>query len=271
MQFCRAQIVLPSTLSFDLGDTNATESQLWDFNGSYVVETLIERKGQGVPVQVAFTLIHSPSGKLSTTTNELVNCSVTFNNDNDSSFACQATISGKVTGVGGTARAHFTIRFVGNGSLAQQSTTINGTLSVDAFADSTTGGQLEGTKASKFNASFSGLNSIHGTGNFGVDLPPGVDGSWNLTMHLVGLGKLTGSGIVAVPSQSLGLDLTGKFKNGLFVTKAVGANDVPNTVTGAGASGTILVPSTFDTVQFKGKILGQKLSFNVSVPAPTPE
>lgn len=265
LQFCRAQvIVLPPTLSFPLGASNAPESQLWDLNGSYVVEMLVEHNGLAVPVEVAFTLIHAPNGQLTTTTNEFVNCSVTFNNDTDSSFACQATIGGKVSGVAGIARAHFTIHFVGNGSLAQQSSTIKGSLTVDSEVDSGSGGQLMGTKLSSFTATCPGLLSIHGKGDFGVGLPPGVDGSWNLTMHLLGLGKVTGSGIIATPSESLGLDLNGKFQKGLFMVKAVGSTDVPNTVNGAGCSGSILVPPTFDTVQFKGKLLGQKLSFNVS-------
>jgi hypothetical protein len=275
LQLCHAQsIVLPSTLSFDLGgDTNAPESQLWDLNGSYSVELLVERNGQAVPVEVAFTLIQKPNGSLTTTTNELVNAAVTFNNDTDSSFACLATISGKVTGSAGVARAHFTVRFVGNGALGGRSTTINGGLTVDAFADATTGGQLVGgqsvgSKPCSFHATFPGLNTITGTSDFAVDLPPGVDGSWNLTLHLVGLGRVSGTGIIATPHDSLGLHLTGKFKSGLFITKAVGANDVADTVSGVGASATILVPQTFDTVQVDGKFLGQKMSFNVSVPPP---
>jgi len=270
LQFSRAQIVLPSTLSFDLGSEDATESQLWDLNGSYSVQLLVERNGLAVPVEVDFTLIQKPNGKLSTSTNDLVNAAVTFNNDNDSSFACLATISGKVTGVGGTARARFSINFIGNGSLGGQSTTISGGLSVDAFADSTTGGQLVGARPSSFHATFPGLSTIRGTSDFTVGLPPGVDGSWNLTMHLVGLGKVTGTGMITTPHDTLGLKLAGKFQNGLFITKATGANDVANTVNGAGASATILVPTTFDTVQVDGKILGQKMSFNVST-TPPPE
>jgi hypothetical protein len=267
LQFCRAQIVVPPTLSFDLGPDVAEESQLWDLNGSYVVNTLVTgNKGLAEPVQIAFTLIQSPSGKLTTTTNELVNASVVFNNDDNSAFVAQAQIKGKVTGFAGTARVHFTVRFVGNGSLGGQATTCNGSFTVDAETDPSTG-QLTGTKLSKFSAVFPNLSAIKGKAEFGTDLPPGSDGSWNLTMHLVGINKLTGTGIVSTSSEALGLDLTGKF-NGLFVTKAKGSASVPNTVSGVGCSGTILVPSTFDTVQFNGKLLGQKMSFNVTTPSP---
>jgi hypothetical protein len=270
LQFCRAQIVVPATLSFDLGDTNVPDSQLWDFSGSYSVDLLVERKGQAVPVEIGFTLIQSPGGKLTTTTNELVNCSVTFNDDGNSSFVCQATISGKVTGSGGAARAHFTVHFAGNGSLGNKPTTIKGSFGVDAQADYTTAGQLQGTKLSSFSATFPGLPTIRGKADFAADLPQGIDGSWNLTLHLVGLGKLSGTGVVSVPNESLGLNLSGKFQKGLLVAKASGANNVPNTVSGSGISATILLPQTFDTIQVNGKILGQKMAFNVTA-APAPE
>jgi hypothetical protein len=268
LQFCRAQIVVPPTLSFDLGTSNSPESALWDLNGSYVVDLQVAAKnGLAVNVEIAFSLIQSPSGSLSTTTNELSNVSVVLNaaDTNASPFAAVGKITGKVTGVGGIARAHFTVRFVGAGSLGGQNTDINGSLTVDAETDPSTG-QLVGTKLSSFSASFPGLNSIKGKADFATGLPS--DGTWNLTLNMVGINKITGSGIIATPLQSLGLDLSGKFKNGLFVIKANGGTDVPNTVSGVGSSGTILLPDTFDTIQFNGKLLGQKLSFNVSPTTP---
>src|ERR1051325_577702 len=84
-QFSRAQsdpIILPPVLSYDLGSTNIPETQLWDLNGSYSAFMLVERNGQAQPVEVDFSLIHHPNGQLTTTTNELVNAAVTFNNDN---------------------------------------------------------------------------------------------------------------------------------------------------------------------------------------------
>jgi hypothetical protein len=271
LQFCRAQVVVvPSTLNFNLGSTNNPESQLWDLNGSYAVDMVVENKGHAEPVQVAFTLVHGPSGKLSTITSDLVNASVTFNNDNNSSFVCQATVSGKVTGVNGVARAHFTVRFIGNGSLGNRSTTIKGSLTVDAETDQTTG-KLLGARASKFSASFAGLNAIKGIADFATPLPPNIDGSWKLKMNLVGLSKLTGTGVILTPHQALGVNLTGKFQRDLLVTKAVGANTVPDTVSGKGLSATISIPTSFDEVLFRGKVLGQSMNFDVSVPPPPAE
>jgi hypothetical protein len=270
LQFSRAQIQIPPTLSFDLGAPDVPETQVWDLNGTYVVSLeVLGKNGLSAPVQVAFTLIHSPNGKLTTTTNEPVNCSVVFNGDAQSAFACLATISGKVTGVAGLARVHFSIHFTGNGNYTGRATTINGSLSVDAEVDSTSEGQLLGVKVSKFNANFPQVgNTIKGPSDFAAGLPPGVNGSWNLTLKLLGLSKLTGTGVIALPSESLGVHLSGKFKNGLVSVKATGADDVPNTVSGKGVSGNILLPPSFDTIQFDGKILGQKLTFNVTTAAP---
>lgn len=269
LQLCRAQpIVVPPTLSFDLGSTNIPETQLWDLNGSYAVDLLVVgNKGLAEPVQIAFTLLQDPSGKLSTTTNDLVNCSVVFNDDAQSAFACQAKITGKVTGFGGTARAHFTVRFVGNGQFGGHTTAIQGSFTVDAETG-VTPGQLTGGKLSKFSAVLPGLNTIKGSADFAANLPPGADGGWNLTVHLAGLNKLTGTGIITTSSEVLGLDLSGSFKKGLVSVKAKGAADVPNTSNGAGSSGSILIPPTFDTIQFNGKLLGQKMSFNVTTAAP---
>lgn len=263
LQICRAQIVVPPTLSFDLGTSNSPESALWDLNGSYVVDLQVAGKnGLAANVEIAFTLIQSPNGSLSTTTNELSNVSVVFNGDDQSIFAAVGKISGKVTGIGGIARAHFTVRFAGSGVLGGQNTSINGSFTVDAETDPSSG-QLVGTKLSNFSANFADVNNtIKGKGEFESGLP--TDGTWNLTLNLIGNNKLTGSGVIATPLQSLGLDLAGKFKNGLFFINAKGATDVPNTVSGVGSSGTILLPDTFDTIQFSGKLLGQKLAFNVS-------
>jgi len=258
LQFCRAQTnVIPPTLNFALGTTDLPQSQLWDLNGTYAADVLVQGRSAAIPMEISFTLLQSPSGQLSTTTNDFSNCSVVFNNDDQSVFACVAKISGKVTGFAGLARAHFTISFVGNGFLAGRSTTIRGTYTVDAEPD--TSGQLSGS--SKFSATFNGLPAIKGTADFATALPPGIDGSWNLTLKIVGVNRLAGSGVVTTPSEALGLDLSGKFKNGLISIKAKGAGDVPNTVNGKSASATIQLDSDGNLNLFNGKLLGQRPVF----------
>jgi hypothetical protein len=256
LQFCRAQVEVPPTISFDLGDSNAPETQLWDLNGSYALNLeVVGRNGASVPVQLTFVLLQDPKGKLSSTEGFQ---GLTFNDDVNSSFGVTVKITGKVTGSAGTARAHFVIHFAGSGSLGGQSTDVNGSVTVDAFTDTSTG-ELVGAKSSKFSAQFPGLNSISGKADFAMPLP--TDGSWNLTLRLVGVTKLTGTGIITTPSRNLGLDLAGKFKSGLTKVKAKGAGDVPDASNGTGTSATIILPDTFDTIQFDGKVLGQKMFF----------
>jgi hypothetical protein len=133
-------------------------------------------------------------------------------------------------------------------------------LTVDAETDPSTG-LLEGTKLSKFSSHFPGLN-ISGPMEFSTPMPQGTNATWNLSLQLAGLKKLTGTGVITTPSRALGLDLSGTFKNSIFKIKAKGANDVPNALNGAGSSATIQLTPTFDTILFKGKVLGQKLYFS---------
>jgi hypothetical protein len=97
---------------------------------------------------------------------------------------------------------------------------------------------------------------------FSTPMPQGTNATWNLSLQLAGLKKLTGTGVITTPSRALGLDLSGTFKNSIFKIKAKGANDVPNALNGAGSSATIQLTPTFDTILFKGKVLGQKLYFS---------
>ena len=188
LQFCRAQVQVPANLSFNLGTTDAPPaSQLWDVGGSYGLSLLVVQKsGIEVPVQISFNLIQAANGKLSTVSNDF---GQGLDISDNSFFAITPSISGKVTGVGGIARVHFTVRFNGNGTLAgHPDVPVSGSLTVDAETDSNSG-QLVGVKVSKFSASFPGFSTLKGQAQFGSDLPPGVDGSWNLTLQLVALAK----------------------------------------------------------------------------------
>ena len=262
LQLCRAQVQVPPTLSFDLGSSNAPGTQLWDVGGSYSVNLLVdERSGLEVPVQISFTLIQDANGKLSTVSNDFQSLVISDN----SLFAITSQISGKVTGSGGFARVHFTIHFTGSGNLAAHNDVpVEGSLTVDAEPDASTG-QLVGVK-SKFSAGFSGFSSLRGTTQFAAGLPPGIDGSWNLTLQLVALGKVSGTGTINTPSRSLGLDLSGAFKGGIFKVKARGANDVQDAQDGTGSSATIFLSPPFDSIVLNGKFLGQKLSISTQPP-----
>jgi hypothetical protein len=259
LQFCRAQSI-PSSLSFGLGPDVAPETALWDLHGDYDVFLDVRaHNGLSVPVELSFSLAQSPSGKLSSPLGNI--SGLVFNNDDNSAFAITTKVVGKVTGSGGFARAHFTVRFKGNGSFGGvQRLSVSGSLTVDAETDPLSG-QLIGSRISNFTAKIDGINRVSGRSDFAVGLP--TDGSWNLSLDVAGLTKFTGTGIVAMPQESFGIDLKGNFRGGLIRLKAKGASNVLNAQSGQGLKANIFLTPSFDTLQLNGKLLGQRISFNV--------
>lgn len=265
LQFCRAQVEVPPVVSFDLGSPDAPETQLWDVGGNYSLDLLIAQKNTlQTAVRLTFNLVQDANGKLSSPTNDFFE---TLQIGDNSFFVGLPKISGKVTGSGGTARVHFTVKFSGNGTLAGQTVnSMKASLTVDAETDPVTG-TLEGTKISKFSASFSGFPGISGTMGvttpaFSTPMPNGTNGSWDLSMQIAALSKVTGTALLTTPSRPLGYDLSGSFKKGTFNIKAKGANDVPDSVSAVGSSAKIQMPDTLDSLLFNGKVLGQKLFFS---------
>jgi hypothetical protein len=135
---------------------------------------------------------------------------------------------------------------------------VSGSVTLDG---DTSSGQLAG-KIRSFESNIGGLNHISGKSDFSVGLP--TDGSWNLTLNVAGLTKFVGTGIVGLPNQTLGLDLNGNFRNGLLKLQAKGASDVVNAQPGQGLSAKIFLTPSFETLQLEGKLMGQKITFNVS-------
>jgi hypothetical protein len=265
LQFCRAQqIILPSNISFDLGTSGAADTQLWDVGGNYNLDMLVvNKRGNATEVRLAFILIQDATGKLSSPTNSLDDAAEMDIGDN-SVFTVFPKISGKVTGSGGIAHVHFTVRLSGSGTMAGQPvSSLGGTLTFDGETDPATG-LLTATKDCKFSANFVRSISISGTAHdVTTPLPNGANAAWTLSLQLAGLSKLVGTGIVATPSRSLGLDLSGSLKNAVATVKARGADDVANTNPGArGLTATMKLADPFDNVFFKGKFLGQKLTFS---------
>jgi len=258
LQFSRAQTIPPS-LSFDLGPSVAPETALWDLHGDYDVNfTITSRNGLVLPVELSFSLQQDPSGKLSGPVGNV--SGLVFNNDDNSAFAITSKIVGKVSGSDGLARARFTVHFSGNGSFGGlHNLGVSGSMTVDAATDSSSG-QLTG-RIRHFSAKIDGVNNISGKTDFAVGLP--TDGSWNLTLNIAGLNKFTGTGIIGMPQESFGVDLGGRFAGGLIKLNAKGASNVVNTQPGQGLSAKILLTPSFDTLQLNGKLLGQKITFNV--------
>ncbi len=262
LQLCRAQtnpVVIPPVVSFDVGDTNNPDSQLWDLQGVYRLDLLVVQKnGIATPFRLSFVLLQDPSGKLSSPTNDNTEeMEITENGF----FAVLPIVTGKVTGSGGTAQVKLNFKITGSGTLSGQTVdTVSATFKVNAETDSS--GNLIGTSIGKFSAKLSDQGSISGTvEDFSTPMPNGANATWNLSLQIAGLKKIGGSATMTTPNRAMGFDLSGKY-NGIFNITAKGTTDVQDTVTGIGASAKMQVPSTFDRVAFKGKVLGQSLLFS---------
>jgi len=266
LQFCRAQdeIQVPPTLTFALGSDASTDNKLWDLTGNYDLNlTVVDHNGLSVPVAISFFLNQDANGRLSTPRDNFTG--LVFSDADHSAFAILCTVRGKVTGSDGLGRAHFTVRFSGNGSFGGvQNVRVSGSVNVDAEVDASTG-ELSSTRATRFVANISGVNSVRGTSDFTTPLPSGVDGTWNLTLNLAGLQRLTGTGVFATQNNAFGLNLRGRFDGTNVRLRARGSAGVPGTRSGRGSNANISLPSDFSTVTVNGRLLGQKVTLNVPV------
>ena len=265
LQFCRAQdeIQVPPTLTVALGSDASTDNKLWDLTGNYDVNiTVVDHNGLSIPVLISFFLSQDANGRLTTSPGNVTG--LIFNNDDNSSFAIFTAVSGRVTGSGGFGRARFTVRFAGNGSFGNvQNVTVRGSMTVDAEMDPSSG-QLVSSRKTRFTARISSLNTVKGTADdLAASLPGGVDGTWNLTLNLAGLQRLTGNGIIGMPNNAFGLSLNGRFNDPLFRIQARGASNVPNARSGGNSRANIFLSSDFSTIQVNGRLLGQKVSLNM--------
>lgn len=258
-QLARAQVVIPPVVSFDVGDTNNPDSQLWDLQGTYRLDVLVQQKnGIATPFRLSFVLLQDPSGKLSSPTNDNTEeMEITENGV----FAVTPKVTGKVTGAGGTAQVTLNFNVTGSGTLSGQAVdTVKASFKVKAETDPS--GNLVGISVGKFSATLSGQGSISGkVPDFSMPMPNGANATWNLSFQIAGLQKISGSLIATTPVRAMGFDLSGKY-NGIFNLKAKGANDVQDTSSGIGSSGKIQILPTFDSMSFNGKVLGQRLLFS---------
>ena len=270
LSVCRAQVIVPPSVSFGFGTNAGDGTQLWDLSGSYGLSLNINlRNGIQVPMTFGFNLIQDASGNLSSPTNDFQNL-VLGDPVIGPSFTVTYKITGKVTGSGGAARARFTIRMTGNGIAGGVTVdSMSAILVVDASPNSGDG-QLEGVTDTKFSAKFSnGIESINGSipaTDFATALPPGVDGSWGLTLQLAGFNSLSGTAIITTSSHIFGFIVEGPFKNDTFNVSLRSTSELvdttfpgPTALSSVGSSAKASIDSTFETIVLNGKVMGQKL------------
>lgn len=266
LQLCRAQVDVPPTNTFVLGDSNSPAAALWDLSGDYSLTVLMEQpKGVEVPVTLTFTLIQDGKGHLSSPTN--VNNMYFMSYGDNSSFNVTPHVNGKVTGFGGTARVHMSIHVTGYGTLAGRNvSSLSASFKFDAETDPTTGDLVASrSPGGKVSMHFGSQGSAQGkVFDFDIPTPAGANSTWVLTLQPAVLNRITGTGTISTSSRVLGLDLGGSYKNGFLRIQAKGANNVPNAQDGRGCTAKILLASPFDTLDsltLNAKILGQKITF----------
>lgn len=261
---CRAQVDVPGTISFQLGDSDSPNAALWDVSGNYHADLLLEQPdGAEVSVGLSFTLIQDGKGHVSSPTN--IDNTYDLEYGDNSVFAVRPRVTGKVTTAApGIARVHLSIRVSGNGTLAGRTVNaLTGSFSIDAETDPTTG-DLVTSKTAKISLDFGGQGHAHGkVFDFDIATPQGANSTWTLALQPAVLHRITGTGTITTPARVLGLDLGGAFRSGILKIQATGANNVPNAQDGRGCKAKIFVASPYnslDTLVLNGKILGQRVT-----------
>lgn len=256
LPLCRAQVTPPASVTFIFG-TSDDGTQLWDLSGSYNLSfTLTQRNGLALPVAVTINMTEDAAGNLHGTPGDYQYLTI----GNGASFTVTYTVTGKVIGSGGAARARFTVHMVGNGTVSGIGlNTMSAFLIVDAAPDFEDG-QLEGS--AKFSAKFSrDVGPLNGSiPDFTTPLPTNVNGAWALTLQLSGLSSVDGLAAVTTSTgRSFGFVANAQFKNDAFNVKLKGSDRISGvTIGGAGSAVDATIDDAFDSIVLGGNLMGQK-------------
>lgn len=265
LSLCRAQTTVPATVTYNFG-TNGS-ALLWDLSGTYSVNTtLTQKNGVLVPLTLAFQIVQDAAGNLHGVANDFQ--AISFGDS--SLFTVTYVLNGRISIVGGVPTARFVVRFVGNGTVGSlPNVNFSAVLEVVA-SPSSEDAELEGP--ARFSAKLGGgLEGVSGTiDNIAAPLPPGVDGTWSLTLQLAGLKSLVGSAIITTDAgQAMGFNVSGPLNSSTAIAKLRGSGAIANTtISGAGSTATITTTPAFDSGTLTGKVMGQTF---VAVPLPSPE
>lgn len=243
-QLCSAQA--PSGIlnfSFD------NSLPIWDLSGGYHIALVnTDKNGQTTPVEFDVVINQDTRGQLSGTGESIVQIGENF-------VAGAYEVKGSIRRQGGVTVVDLSVKINGQDTFAGKPN-IAYSLNVDTKAkvdiDDAGNGVLIGE--SKINASFRGLGNLKGTSDFSLGLPAGMDGSWELMLNVIPLGKkLGGTAVITLSNnRTLGFDLSGKTSGG-----ASQAN-----LKGTGGSEPSHLNITFDEESAgveNGEVLGQAL------------
>ncbi len=243
-QLCSAQA--PSgTLNFPFDNS----LPIWDLSGGYHVALVnTDKNGQTTPVEFDIVISQDSRGQLSGTGESIVQIGENF-------VAGAYEVKGSIRRQGGVSVVNLSVKIDGRDTIAGKPD-IAFTLNVDTKAEVDINDNGDGILIgdSKINATFRGMGKLSGTSDFSLALPAGMDGTWDLTLNVITLGKkLSGTaGIMLSNNRPLNFDLSGKTSSG-----ASQAN-----LKGTGGSEPAHLSITFDeetcTVE-NGEALGQAL------------
>jgi len=189
-------------------DFDASSTPLIDLSGSFETsQSIIGAGGTTTPLVFSLNLTNDPSGRIRGTGAAIVQIGDAFVVGN---YVANGNVSGG--GVHDT-RVSLVVRITGEDVIAGQETTFsisiryNLTLSVDD-------GELQGT--ARGSAHFSKLGNGKIREDFAtVPLPGGQDGSWSVTLNVVPLLKLGGTGTISLPNgRNLQGTISGSYSSG---------------------------------------------------------
>lgn len=266
LSLCRAQTTtVPALVTASFGTNDGT--QLWDLTGDYSVSaTVTERNGITIPLTVDFHIVQDASGNLRGVPGDFRILDL-----NSNAFAVGYRITGKVTGSGGSAQARFTVRFIGNGQVGSLPNVRFSAVLVVNASPNPEDALLDPITPAKFSARFSGgLESVNGTlPDFDPPLPSGVDGTWTLTLQMIGGRSLNGSATITTgPGQIMGFTVTGPVNGNAnsATARLRGSRAISGTtISGVGSKATIFSDVAFDNFSVNGKVMGQQI-VNVTGP-----
>jgi cytochrome c553 len=235
----------PTTVSFSF--TNPV-APVYDLTGSYQFEQqVIEAGGATVPLILGLTLTQDVAGRLhgsGTTTVQIGN----------GSESATYALSGRISGGGKLTRVALVVRWVGVPATAGARPPFN--ILVQYNLQIAPDG-LAGTARGSAKLGQLGNGAIK-SAIAGVPLPPGADGSWNLSMNIVPLSRLGGTGSIVLPGgRSLQTSLFGSFSrpSGLSRVALTGLNS------DRGAKLSIaFFPSNGVLQKLTGRFMGQSVS-----------
>jgi hypothetical protein len=203
---CFSQQAPSGEVDFSFNSSNAPA--VYDLTGAYTLSQNVQGVGgTTVPLSIGVTLIQNSRGviKGSGITTATLGSGTTA-----STFAGFYNANGRITSLAdGTRRANLNVHMHNTDIVAGVRSSFN--ISAHYVLDVTPDGFSGSVRGS---AQFSGLGSGRIDSPVAAPLPPGIDGSWGVSMNILPLGKLTGTASITVSNSVFGplqMRLSGRF------------------------------------------------------------